>query len=119
MLAALIQKVDHMNQEETQAFADLNSKVDAQGQTITTLATAVVGLATEVTTEAQALKDALNANDTAGVLAAASILSSKIDANQAKATDALTAAQAALNPPAAPAPVVAPPADPAAASPTT
>lgn len=88
LLEAIFQRLEHMNQAEQNAFAALNTKAD-------TLLTAVKALTTEISTEQQALKDALAADDTAGVLAAAAALSDKLDAAQ-------TAATAALAPPADP-----------------
>jgi hypothetical protein len=105
----LLRKIEHMDQAETQAFADLNTKADALTGSVTSLASAVTGLTTEIATEAQQLKDALAANDTAGIVAAATAVSAKLDVGNAAAQAALTAAQAALNPPApAPAPAPAP-----------
>lgn len=82
-----------MDQAETQAFADLGTKVDA-------LVGAVTSLSTEVAAEKTALDAALAANDSPGIVAAAQALSAKLDAG-------LAAASAALNPP----PPETPPAD--------
>ncbi len=82
-LQNLSNRMGDMDQVETQNFADLNTKLDA-------LSDVVGQLVTLTTTEAQQLKDALAANDSAGVVAAQQALLAKVDAISASAVAALT-----------------------------
>lgn len=70
-LQHLANRTYKMDQAETQAFADLNTKVDA-----------IVAL---VQNEKVALDAALASNDSAGIVAAATALSAKLDAALAPA----------------------------------
>lgn len=104
-LRELAKRIEEMDQAEQAAFDAANVKMDA-------LTGAVVTLVTTVQTEAQQLKDALAAaaagNDSAGVVAAATALSAKLDSALATAQGALSSVGAVPVAPAVPATPAAP-----------
>jgi ABC-type transporter Mla subunit MlaD len=83
LLQSIRKEIRKMNQAEQAAFAAASEKTDA-------LVAAVVSLSASVKSEKAALDAALaNADDTAGVVAAATALSAKLDAGLAQAQAAL------------------------------